>query len=892
MTPGDPSDSTRDADESLRRLEAERPDRVGPFRVTGVLGRGGMGVVYRAHDEGLRREVAVKVLPDAGNEERRQRFLREARSAAALTHPNIVVVYQVGEEQGRVYIAMELVPGESLRQRLARGPLDVPTALDFATQMARGLAAAHDKGLVHRDLKPDNVMITPDGIVKLLDFGLAKHAGNTDARPALKAAFAKTETVVTSDDGRVMGTPEYMSPEQATGQTLDARSDVFSFGVVLYEMLAGVRPFGGTTTGAVLMAVVGSPAPPLRARVPAASEATAAVIEKCLTKEAAGRFAHAGEIVAALTVKPMSAADIGSLPTQTASATEIEALARRTTGSRIRSSKTRMAAWSLAALGVVGLAVGGAWTARRSSAPAAASGSTTAPAPPKVLRIIDLPTPKTDKPEALAVYKQWVRDFYDGRDATDGLRKAAALDPDFAAAKLRLLFYQRGYQTPSKYADALRLRDRLDERERSLLAAFEPCATGEVFASAECNRSLESLLQQRPGDAELALVAAWRGSDNAPEAWLDRIRRAERIDPDMALLHRLASVALGYLGKPDEAMEELRRCERRSPMASLCIATEGELSAEEGRCDEFAETLRRASAISPEQSSVQQSRLNALLASGAPRDVVDAQIEHMNRALRVLTTEHVEAEKEAERAGLAAFWFGDFTAAYDDLARLAGLETQEDIAIPRYEQLVAAEEMADEGRVRDVLKRYVAARGLDAKGGPWDAFALQALRTHHVLGAREASQQWLEWNPAGRKSGYSDWDIWEEVTLMVATTAPEARAAFALPLGSAPLPRKLNATDGYQLGQGLLLAGRPADAAEKLSIASGACMITIPRLSILPFIPRANLLLGKAREQLGDQDGACAAYQKVLDRWGDAKPRSVSADDARAHMKKLACTAR
>jgi serine/threonine protein kinase len=257
----DPMD--KDASGSLPRgvpAEGDAPDRplerIAHFRITGQLGRGGMGVVYRAVDESLRRTVALKLLPDsAGNEERRQRFLREARSAAAITHPNVATIYQVGDAEGRIYIAMELVEGENLRARMTHGQLDLTTAKELALQIARGLAAAHDKGIVHRDLKPENVMITPSGVVKLLDFGLAKAGVERPASGRTEAALAKTETVVTFDEGRVMGTPEYMSPEQALGEALDLRSDVFSFGIVLYEMPAprrsasSTRPCARSTTG-------------------------------------------------------------------------------------------------------------------------------------------------------------------------------------------------------------------------------------------------------------------------------------------------------------------------------------------------------------------------------------------------------------------------------------------------------------------------------------------------------------------------------------------------------------------------------------------------------------------------------------------------------------------
>jgi serine/threonine-protein kinase len=306
------------------RCAAPAPTRVAHFRIVGRLGEGGMGQVYRAEDETLRRTVALKLLPDAsGNEEKRQRFLREARSAAAISHPNVAVVHQVGEADGRIYIAMELVEGENLRARLARGRLDVATAKDIAVQIARGLAAAHDKGIVHRDLKPENVMITPSGVVKLLDFGLAK-SGIEKPPPSGKteAALAKTETLVTSDEGRIMGTPGYMSPEQAMGEALDVRSDVFSFGIVLYEMLSGTRPFAGASTGAVLVAIVRDSAPPLRERVPEVDEATEALVLRCLSKPPSGRFENAAAIVKALA---------GQMPPMatTPSLTDVESIARR-----------------------------------------------------------------------------------------------------------------------------------------------------------------------------------------------------------------------------------------------------------------------------------------------------------------------------------------------------------------------------------------------------------------------------------------------------------------------------------------------------------------------------------------------------------------------------------
>ena len=270
------------------------------FRIESKLGEGGMGVVYRATDEKLLREVALKILPAslANDTERRQRFLREARSAAAVTHPSIATVYEVDEAEGLVFIAMELVLGETLRERMAPG-LTHAEALRIAGAVARGLSRAHGKGVVHRDLKPENVMITADGEVKILDFGLAKlraaESGDAAALGAMDTAAQLTA------QGRVMGTPGYMSPEQIEGRAeVDARSDVFSFGVMLYEMLSGVRPFRGSSSIEVLYGVLHRDLQPLEEVCPTVPSDIAAFVTRCLAKRPEERYASGRELVIAL----------------------------------------------------------------------------------------------------------------------------------------------------------------------------------------------------------------------------------------------------------------------------------------------------------------------------------------------------------------------------------------------------------------------------------------------------------------------------------------------------------------------------------------------------------------------------------------------------------------
>jgi serine/threonine protein kinase len=221
------------------------------YEISAPLGEGGMGVVYRAQDTKLGREVAIKVLPAemTADLERRQRFRQEAQLAAAFNHPNIATVHDVGEQEGVTYIVMELVRGESLRKLIRSEPLDIGRAIEIATGIAAGLTRAHREGVLHRDLKPDNVVLTDEGVPKILDFGLGKLIEDVEQHDGEALTEAPTATVQTSPyltrDGQVIGTLAYMSPEQVHGQPVNARSDVFSFGVLLYEMLSGTRPFAG-----------------------------------------------------------------------------------------------------------------------------------------------------------------------------------------------------------------------------------------------------------------------------------------------------------------------------------------------------------------------------------------------------------------------------------------------------------------------------------------------------------------------------------------------------------------------------------------------------------------------------------------------------------------------
>jgi eukaryotic-like serine/threonine-protein kinase len=295
---------------------------LGPYEILSLIGAGGMGEVYRARDKRLSRDVAIKVLGEglAKDQDRRARFEREARAVAALNHPNIVSLFDIGTEGDIIYTVSELVEGESLRALLRRGSVPLRKIIDIAVQLADGMAAAHSAGITHRDLKPENVMVASDERVKILDFGLARQAGRE------MAATSPEQGTLTAHDtqpGTVMGTVNYMSPEQARGLPVNYHSDQFSFGLILYELVSGTRAFERETTVHTLAAIISEEPPPIETKVPPPLRW---VIDRCLAKEPAHRYEstrdlyhdlrdlrdHLSEAYSSVSIEPVKAARNGN----------------------------------------------------------------------------------------------------------------------------------------------------------------------------------------------------------------------------------------------------------------------------------------------------------------------------------------------------------------------------------------------------------------------------------------------------------------------------------------------------------------------------------------------------------------------------------------------------
>ena len=342
--------------------------RLGTYEILEQLGSGGMGEVYRARDRKLDREVAIKVLPAhlSSSPAALSRFEREAKAVAALSHPNILSIHDFGSQDGTAYAVMELLEGETLRAKLEGGPMTARTAVDYALQMAKGLAAAHERGIVHRDLKPENIFVSRDGHLKILDFGLAKREDKVAPGEETSAPTASGQT----EPGTVMGTVGYMSPEQVRAIAADHRSDVFSFGAILYEMLAGRRAFRKDTAGDTLAAILRDVPLPLAKEIP---EALSRIAFHCLEKDRDNRFQSARDIVFAL---GETASGASSGPTMS---------------TRAAAGRSQTGIWTVIAASLLAAAAVVFWSTRFRPHTEPSANAFTAPAPARAKRIVVLP---------------------------------------------------------------------------------------------------------------------------------------------------------------------------------------------------------------------------------------------------------------------------------------------------------------------------------------------------------------------------------------------------------------------------------------------------------------------------------------------------------------------
>lgn len=862
--------------------------RLGRYQIESMLGRGGMGLVYRARDTVLDRDVALKLVPPdmLSDAERRARFVREARSAAAAAHANIAAVYDVGEADGQVFLAMELVEGETLRRRIRRGALSPEDSIVVARGIARGLAKAHEKGIVHRDLKPDNVIVGEALHVKLLDFGLAKLR-----EVGIVSGSSRAAEGTLTYDGRVLGTPSYMSPEQAKGKAVDARTDLFSFGVVLYEMLSGERPFRGDSAIEILSAVMRDAAAPLPASVPAE---LSSIVMRCLEKDPDKRYASAKDVLT----------DLEALETSSLSGLRAPARVAETSRSIHPASKAR----KLGRRFLMVAAVVGAFAVARTR-PSAPTGHTASAAPTATSgarAVTDHPRPRSTNPSALAAYGSGLQNFRDGSVAfaAHEFERAAMLDPELAAAHLRVLLINAFKMDMTKarehYAAASQYRTLLDERDAALLQASEELIRERPNYPAMA-RAMASLQERYPDDAEVVwMTASVLSLAGRKQDSLTTVRRARVLDPQFgaALWHE---ASLLQDTETDRAVELLDECLRLSPAAASCLRIRAGIRASRGDCPGFEVDARRMTEIEPRGPRAYEYLAAALAARGAPLDSVRAALDK-RASLGVAGTADSPAELRAQADLWGALLEGDFITA--ETAALA-LDRLNDGDASEAAHVVAAlmlidiyDERGEPDRalaVAEAFVRRLPAWTANAPGGVRARLVALRLRAGRIgeVEARAQREALLREGMANSdpdpKKGLYHWLSIEGQYVSSPAQAKEALLRLPSLVDAGP---SMHGFDQWARGKAELLAGNPRQAAEYLRGALATCTAmptTDFAYSRVPFSwIEAQLLLGEALEEI-DRPAACEAYARVIDRWKNAKPRSLSAEKARARARARGC---
>jgi len=845
------------------------PGQFGRYRIEALLGEGGMGGVYRAEDTTLGRRVALKVLHDGDEGSERAPLLREAKAAARLDHPNIVRIYDVGELDGRACIAMELVEGESLRE-LADGAASLEERVGWLVDTARALAAAHAAGIVHRDLKPDNIMVRPDGVLKVLDFGIAHLQPTAGIDP-------KTLETLTGN-GELVGTPAYMSPEQLVRLPLDGRADQFAWGVMAYELLTGQLPWGEGDVLQILAAVL-QQEPELAHRVaPELSEATAAVIARAMQKDSEERFETITEAADALaascstssrgkvvTIPPLETAptervDPASLPPPAPSATA--------PAPSLPTSSSPGRRWPLLALlALVAVGAFGLWRLQ----PDGATDSPSSPVVPSAARAItDLPPPTTSVPAALAAYQRAVAAYRGGERRLDDLDEAVRLDPEFAAAHMRLAV-RRVVWNPDEArvhaAKALRLSHRLSPRDQRIAAMLEPMVLSTPIDAAGWAAKAGEAVAAFPEDAELAFLHGWALGMNGQAAEAGQAyRRATELDPGFAWgWHYLAEWS-AMNGRVEEALAHLDRCLAGNSAAQTCRLIRVILLSPTGRCEEVLADVDRMLVAEPDSADTLERRSFALVALGRPADAVHAITE---RLARLDKEPHRVLRQRAKHAAFT----GDFGRA------LAAIDAwEETVADSTFD--VRHAEPADL-RVRILLERgeLEAARafadGFFRRRAAWvadprnDMFAIgQDARpilweAQRLAGDEAAAARREAWYRARSNNPRVTRTLWLHGPAAFAVDRDQALAALeSRPPEGPPSYAPLSPIPTI-VGRLLFRAGKLEEARPVLERASGECR----RFKWPLQYTQALADLGETHERLGDRDRACATYRRVLARW-------------------------
>ena len=838
----------------------EPPQRVAHYDLVEEIGRGGMGVVYAAHDTKLGRTVALKLLHTdrhggKRDTELRARAKREAQAAASISHPNIATVFEVGEADDDLYIAMELVAGRSLQEELG-DPMAPRRALELAIDIARGLSAVHEAGIVHRDLKPANIMVSGSG-ARLLDFGLAK-------RVLLDDAPSDNDATLTTQ-GAVIGTPAYMSPEQARGERTTVASDVFSFGVVAYEMFAGRRPFSGVAAADVVAAIIRDDPPPLRDVAPTVPAALSDVIERCMQKSGDDRYRNAGELLSALLAVGDDFSD-----------------------KRPRRAQLAIAIAALL-LATVALAIG--LQPQDDDRPAAAPSA--------------IPASPADEAYARA------RVLWTGGNFV-AARRALALNlkehNNHAASALYLaLDVNPGEDARNLLKTALTNRAQLSEHDAALLDA-SVALLQLVPDLHQWQQALQKQAKRFPQSTQvkltLARVYAQRGNVDAA---LEALAAVERLEPPLAP----ACAALrGDMERTryrmDEAAKSYDACVLQSPVAAACLQGQARIAALRGNCDKLERLAQRVIALDRDDPHGYELLVLALVAKREPiasvREALGAKWDRQRKWSHLPTFRHIADSEWSDRYRLAVVE-GDFVTALEE-AKAAQDAVGSDAALmahltPAFFIALAAWESGDiELARRESMSFVERARGWLPEDPRHVVAPLILLSTARRVGAiteaefKRRRARWLALAEQANVNSGEELDAYSRVFPWVIgytvgqTTAAQAHEALeALPrFGALPEPGSIQGDIDLVIGRTFELVGEHDKAIVYYEAAADACLLFENPFAYL----FAQLEYAQSLRAVGRGDEAQERAERVLSYWRDAKPSSVHADRARAFLKKLA----
>jgi serine/threonine-protein kinase len=846
------------------------------YTIAALLGEGGMGSVYRAYDAKLDRYVALKIVravhasgSEGSTTNARSRLIREARTAAGVMHPNAVAIYDVGEFEGTAYIAMELIEGRTMRSYIGDATIPLETRLLWLRDIARALSAAHQRGVVHRDVKPENVMIGRDGVVKMLDFGIARR---TDvAVEALAPTQRAIESVVTGS-ASIVGTPFYMSPEQIHGGTVDARADEFAWGVTAHELLTGELPWGRERNPLSAIADMFS-TPPRRVRdtVPDVPEPVQAAILRALARSPSGRFETMSDLlVSAFGVDSRMMASMRPIPS---------ARAPR------MSARLRTLVYGGVAAATIAVVTIAGRVAVHSRVPATATD--VRPDASKAMSITDWPLPASDHPDALEAYADALRQLRGSNQgaAERALSKAVERDPTLAAAHLRRIgvtIESLNDPAPS-YRAAISLRTRLSKRDADMLEAYAPLIEVDPPDYEQCARRFDLLEAKYPSDAEIADTHARaefvRSEGTAAKQAADH---ALALDPEYADALSQRGRAEVMLGDFAAARADADDCFAR--FGSVDCLTERVAIAQYTGESELLPLARKLQMVAPDSQRAAWAVVSALFQRdagvGALRAAIAPALDAMPPARRastdakmaILAGDFVEARKHFDE------WRKDAPPLLAKQARLAWFQVTLDEEMGETELA-----LRDAQAFVDAMPAFARARMVSVSDPIIPI--LRVLRDHGKMAEEEYDRQRSAFIARAQAGKDGRPLVWILAYAEAARTPEEAAEALSvLPSYGIPV---FEAYGGAALGHVRALAGDWQGARDDLERAAHAAAFLEN-----PYGPfRAMLELGRVLERAGDAAGACAQYKKILLNWGAAKPRSMTASQARERVRALGCDA-